>query len=432
MRSFLKDTVSIGFSKAGIIGFSLLTSMITARVLGPEKNGIISALLVYPSIFMSFGSLGIRQSTTFLLGQNKYSEEAIKTAITQIWAFTSIVSVICCFLLMRYLSQTGDHLWLVFLALIPIPFTLFNTYNSGIFLGRNDIRKFNQINWIPPFVILVFTIVFLFFFDGDIQGYMLALISGPIAIFIILLFKNKFIQSFSLNFNIPLIKSLIGLGLIYALSLLIINLNYKFDIIMLEKMSTAYQTGIYSKGASLTEFLWQIPMFLSTIVFARSATSKDGLAFSRKVAQLMRLSFLIISIASLVLWLLADYVVVGMFGKKFLGSVEVFNLLLPGVVLLTIYKVMNMDLAGKGKPWIAMIAMIPSLIINILMNSFLIPLYGASGAALSSLISYSVAALLFLMVYSKTVQLPVREIITFRKTDFDPIVSIIHKIRKRV
>jgi O-antigen/teichoic acid export membrane protein len=431
MRSFVKDTLSIGFSKILIIVLSLATSIITARVLGPEKNGVISALLVYPSIFLSFGSLGIRQSTTYLLGQNKYNEEEIKTAIAQIWALTSVISIISCFLLMKFLSKTGDETFLVILALIPIPFTLFNTYNSGIFLGQNNIKKFNQINWIPPFVILVLTGAFLLLVNWGVEGYMMALIGGPVTIFFILLFRNKFIQSFSLKVNPKLVKSLIGLGLIYALSLLVMNLNYRFDIIMLEKLSTEYQTGIYSKGANLTEFLWQIPMFLSTIVFARSATSTDGLAFSRKVAQLMRISFVFISVGSLILWLLSDFVIVGIFGEKFVGSIQVFNYLLPGIVLLTIYKVMNMDLAGKGKPWPAMLAMIPSLIINIVLNSFFIPLYGASGAALSSTISYSAAAAIFLIVYSKTVKLSVREAITFKKNDFEPIVSILRKVHSK-
>ncbi|TSJ45803.1 polysaccharide biosynthesis C-terminal domain-containing protein [Fluviicola chungangensis] len=423
MGSFLKDTLSIGFSKIIIILFSLTISIVTARVLGPAKNGIISALLVYPSIFMSLGSLGIRQSTTYLLGQNKFREDEIKTAITQIWIFTSICSLVICFILMKLFSKTGDQTLLVILALIPIPFTLFNTYNSGIFLGKNEIKKFNQINWIPSFVTLLLTFLLIVLFKWDIGGYMLSLIGGPFIIFIILLFKNKFILYFSLKLNFKLLKAMLSLGLIYALSLLIMNLNYKFDVIMLEKLSNDYETGIYAKGANLTEFLWQIPMFLSTIVFARSAASKDGLGFSRKVAQLMRISFIFISIGSLVLWLFSGMFIVAIFGKQFSESVQVFNHLLPGIVLLTIYKVMNMDLAGKGKPWIAMVAMTPSLVINIVLNLFFIPWWGAKGAALASSVSYSVAAMIFLWIYSVTVKIPVREIISLRRTDFDPLIK---------
>jgi Na+-driven multidrug efflux pump len=106
------------------------------------------------------------------------------------------------------------------------------------------------------------------------------------------------------------------------------------------------------------------------------------------------------------------------------------NFLLPGVLLLTIFKVMNMDLAGKGKPWISMYAMLPALIINIVLNIVLIPNFGANGAAIASTISYSVAALLFLFFYSKTVNVPIKTILHFQKSDFLPLLKIIKKLNK--
>jgi O-antigen/teichoic acid export membrane protein len=116
-----------------------------------------------------------------------------------------------------------------------------------------------------------------------------------------------------------------------------------------------------------------------------------------------------------------------LFGKDFFNSISVLNYLIPGVVLLTIFKVMNTDLAGRGKPWISLKAMIPALIVNVLLNLLFIPKYGADGAALSSTISYSVAAILFLHFYSKTVQIKIKEILKFKYSDFDPILGLFKK-----
>ncbi len=223
---------------------------------------------------------------------------------------------------------------------------------------------------------------------------------------------------------------MLSLGLIYAFSLLIINLNYKADYILLDKLSTAYELGIYSKGASITQYLWQIPMLLSTIVFARSAVSKSDRAFSLKIAQLLRLSFILIGFASLVLLFLSEFIIIKMYGEPFRDSILVLQCLLPGVVILTIFKVMNMDLAGKGKPWVAIKAMGPSLIVNIILNYIFIPKYGATGSAFSSTISYVVAGISFLYYYSKEVNVSVKEIVSFKKSDFDPIINIINKIQK--
>jgi len=430
VSSFIKDVFRVGISQGLMIVFGLTVSIITARYIGPEGNGIIAGLAVYPSLFMTIGSLGIRQSTTYFLGKGIFSEEQIKTAITQIWMMTTIISLIVCFVLMYYFSNSGSNLTLVILALLPIPFSLFNTYNSGIFLGRNDIKTFNKINWIPSLIALLGTVLFVMLLQWDVKGAMVASVGGPLFMFFVLLFKNKFLAFFSFRYNWKIIKQMLSLGIKYAASLFVINLNYRVDVILLDKLSNAYELGIYAKGAGITQYLWQIPMLFSTIVFARSAVSKNDKVFSLKVAQLLRVSFIIIGIVSLVLLLFSEWIIVGMYGEQFRESTTVLNYLLPGVLILTIYKVMNMDLAGKGKPWISMKAMLPALIINIVINLILIPNYGAKGAAISSTISYGVAGILFLFFYSKAVGLPIRAILGYKRKDFDPILNILKKLKK--
>lgn len=432
MKGFLSDLLRVGVSKGFMVAAGLLTSVITARYLGPEKNGLIASLLVYPGLFMSIGSLGVQQSTTYFLGKKIYSEEQIKKAITQIWFFTSVVAVLVSFFLMRYSSSSGSNIDFVALALLPIPFALFNSYNSGLFLGKNQIKTFNKINWIPSAITLVFSVLLLVIFNYDISGYLIALIAGPIFISILLLFKNKFIKSFSLDFEWVVIKKMLSLGMVYALALLVINLNYRFDVIMLDKMSSQYEVGVYSKGANIIQFLWQIPMLLSTIIFARSAVSKDNHEFSLKVAQLLRLSFIIISFLCLFLFFFSEFLIVGLFGIAFAGSATVLQYLIPGVLLLTIFKVMNMDLAGKGMPSVSLKAMVPGLLINIIANWILIPQYGANGAALASTMSYTIASLLFLHFYSKAANITILQIVSYKKSDWFFLKIIIDNLKKRV
>src|SRR5699024_5410139 len=204
------------------------------------------------------GSLGIQQSTTYFLGRKVFTEEQIKTAITQIWSLTTVVSIIISFLLIKYFSNSGDNLLLVAFALLPIPFNLFNTYNSGIFLGKNDIRTYNKINWIPTVLIFFGGLLLVVGLKLNVDGALLAFVLGPLSMSIILLYKNKFLNAFSLKYDWGIIKSMLSLGVIYALALLIINLNYKVDVILLDKLSTSHQLGLYSKGAGITEYLWHI------------------------------------------------------------------------------------------------------------------------------------------------------------------------------
>jgi O-antigen/teichoic acid export membrane protein len=432
MKSFIKDLASVGFSKVLIVIFGLLNTIIIARLLTPAANGVISALCVYPSLFMTIGSMGIRQSTTYFVGQKMHSMDEIKKAVVNIWFFTSVLSVIICFLLIYFFSSNGSDITLVILAVAAIPFSLFNTYSSGIFLGQNNIQGYNRINWVPIFITFLSNLVLVWGLGANIKGALLAILLGNLAITIILIFKDNFFRFFSFDFNVQLIKEMLSLGIIYAISLLIISLNYKLDIILLDKLSNNYQIGIYSKGASLMEYLWQIPMLLSTIIFSRSANSKDGKNFSYKVASLLRISFVLVGIASIFLFVMAPYIIVLLFGKGFLESVTPLRLMLPGVLLMTIVKVLYVDLAGKGNLWGAIKSMSIGLVVNVVLNIMLIPDYGANGAAFSSAVSYSIASVLFLIDYSKAVAIPIAAILKFNAEDKKIFLALFNMAKNKL
>lgn len=88
-----------------------------------------------------------------------------------------------------------------------------------------------------------------------------------------------------------------------------------------------------------------------------------------------------------------------------------------------------MDLAGKGMPWVSLKAMVPGLFINIGVNYFLIPKYGADGASIASTISYGISAILFLYFYSVAAKIPITEIIRYKKTDFDVLTDLLKKVK---
>jgi O-antigen/teichoic acid export membrane protein len=426
---FLKDLISVFNSRAAVILFGLGTSIVQARFLGPEGNGTIAALLVYPSLFMSIGSLGIRQSTTYYVGQNKNTVEEIYGAALSIWLLTSVISFTVCFFLIHFMTKDNFPMTQVLLVLIAIPFSLYNTYSSGIFLGKQNIREFNRINWLPALINCLFTFLLIGPIPLGVTG---SLIGSFLSVFIlsfVVFNKMRRQMTFRINFKWTLINGMLRLGLVYAASLLIINLNYKVDVILLERLSTKSELGIYSKGVSIIQYLWEVPMLLSTLIFSRSAAAKDPKLFSQQVCRLLRFAAVLILVASIVLFFLSPYVIRIMYGLRFEGSIMVLKLLMPGILLLTIFKVLNMDMAGKGKPWLSMQAMIPAVILNIVLNILWIPKYGANGSALASTVSYSLAALIFLFIYPTKAGIPVREILKFTTEDQLIIKSLLSRFR---
>ena len=51
--------------------------------------------------------------------------------------------------------------------------------------------------------------------------------------------------------------------------------NYEFDIVLLERLSSFNEVGIYKMGVNFTQLLQQIPMAITPLLMVRAAHSKN-------------------------------------------------------------------------------------------------------------------------------------------------------------
>ena len=281
-QSFIKDLASIFKSRISIIVFNLVKVSIVARILGPEMNGTLAIIMVYPELFIIAGSMGVRKSSAFLIAKKTESKETLYKSILQLWIFTSLLSVCISFFLLKYGSTIDLSEHIIIIAISPIIFSILNNYMSGIYLGENKMKEFNQINWIPSLVNLIFVSLFLFFFNLKIEGVLLAIVLSQLTVSIILVKKIKILSYFSWNIDFKVIYKILKYGMSFALALLLLNLNYRLDIIMMDYLSTNFETGLYSKSVALVQYLWQVPALISILIFSRGASAKDSLQFSKK------------------------------------------------------------------------------------------------------------------------------------------------------
>jgi O-antigen/teichoic acid export membrane protein len=196
------------------------------------------------------------------------------------------------------------------------------------------------------------------------------------------------------------------------------QMNYRVDIILLKKLSTLDQVGLYSLAVQVAEQLWHIPGAIETIVLTRTAASTDNVATNRTVASIMRVSFLISALIAGIIYILAPYLIPLVFGGDFTGSVSMIRAILPGILFLVIFRILNSRLAGMGMPQIAIYSFIPALIINLLLNFLWIPCYGGFGAVWATNASYGLGCIIFLFIYAIKTNTSLLEIFRFRKSDF--------------
>ncbi|WP_083914669.1 flippase [Alkalispirochaeta alkalica] len=416
-RSFFKDALSIFTSKIAVLLISFVNGVLLARLLGPEGKGVVAAILVYPGLLISLFELGIRQSVIYHIGRDDFDRNTVIGAIVWLFVMTSLIGSSVTFFLL--LPRIGVYPTLaIFFAISLVPLRLVKSYAGGIMVGAQQFSSFSRILWIPPFISLIGTLMLVWYLGTGVVGAIAATFSGALIVAIYALVIAGRSVGASFRFSTPVAIRLFRMGILYAVSLFVINLNYRIDIIFLEHLTDTAEVGYYSLGVRFAELVWQVPSAVGVVVFARSAAAKGSQVFSLKVLQLFRVVLVLCSIIAALLWFTADWFIPLIYGEAFRASSGMMKFLLPGIVFAVLYKVIHMDMAGRGKPWKAMIASIPALVVNLILNMLFIPRFGGSGAAVASSFSYAIIGVSYLFVYLDETGLKFKDVLRFRLSDF--------------
>jgi len=432
-RSYFQDILSIFRSNIAVTACNLLAGVILTRVLGAAGYGLYSAIIVVPVMVIGFTQLGIRRSAIYHIGNKLIPEDHIVSALFLLLLWTSTLSILICgFVYFFSESQLFDPLIIV-LVLLTIPLLLSNVFAGGLFLGKEDIRHASVVNAAPTILTLVFTVVFVWVLKLGVLGAFAAIFAANL-IMLLLVYRIIFTgyrYRITWKYHEGIMKSMIKLGLVNAIAIFIMQLNYRLDILMLKKLSTLEEVGYYSLAMQIAEQLLHIPYAIESIVLSRSANTSDDRFVHRTVASIFRVSLLIGLGGGLFIYLISPWVIPLVFGKAFAGSVVMIRVVLPGILVLLGFRILNSRLTGMGKPQIAIYAFLPALVLNFILNLFLIPRYGGVGAAWATNASYAAGSVAFVLVYARMVGMSLSEIFRYRLSDFQFFKDIRNRFTRK-
>ena len=308
------------------------------------------------------------------------------------------------------------------------PFEFIISYMQGYNLAKSKYRNFNRLKWVPRLVYLLTIILFVGLLGWSVRGALISIIlSNLLTILIYLRFYGTSLPGFTGTIPMKVIKSLLGFGSLYAFAFLVTRLNHKIDILILKRMCDIAEVGYYSLGANVAETIWQVPIAIGVVLMARSARQSDERVATEEVCSSLRISLLVVLFAGLLLFLLAPILVPILFGERYSASIPIIRTILPGILFFVILKILNSQFIGSGLPQLTLIALIPALFLNVILNILFIPSLKGIGAAMATNISYFCASFLLLLIYSRTFKTGLAEIFRYRKSDF----AFIQKFRLR-
>ena len=387
----LSRNLSWNFAGQILAKFSLLLfHILFANLVGAKGYGEFSFVFVAGVIILQPSlDMGLNQLIT------KWISRGNTEVIRNSFQIKSRVSVVLLPLVILLGWWYGIHPILLGTILI---YFLINTIQQslfGILRGLEDLRP--ESITVALQNLLALTVLWIFFNHEINEPWvgslvlMLTRCAGTILVTGIiwkkyLLKLNNYEHSKTLQSTSNLWQEALTLGLV----LFLIQFYFRIDTIMLGLLSSKTEVGLYSVAFNLMEGTFFIPSIVMAAIFPGLSQTKQFLNYFRK--GLLMLSLTGIAVGGAV-FLFAEIIIQMFFAQEFQGSGEVLKILALAIPIIFWGYLMTQSLVALDHNRIYLGITAFAVLLNVLLNYWLIPEYGAEGAAIATVITEALVPL---------------------------------------
>ena len=437
-NNFFKNSLITFFTQIAVFIFSFISFIIITRVLGPEGRGIYSLILIIPGMIMTFGNLGLSSGNVYFTGSKKYKVEDIVSNSLISSVFLGLFLILIFWLISQFsffkifIDSNRIPIFYLWLVVLFIPVFLILNSLQSIIQGAGRIMNYN---WtIISKVLIEFSSVvfFLIILRKGIAGAIISNIFATVVAALLAVMLVKKISRFYFSINKKLLKdSFIYGGKVYFANAASF-LNYRLDMILiavlLKPEIAPISVGIYSIAVAISEKLFMVPGALATVLFPKVSSLKSSEA-DDFTPRIVRHTFFIMIVASLLMVILASPFINIVFGPAFVPAINPLFILLPGIIAFGVGGVIAADLSGRGKPQYAVYSSFTCLVINVILNIIFIPKWGIAGAAFASAVAYWADTIVIIVAFLKISKKSLSDILLIRKEDLKDYVLMFKNLK---
>lgn len=390
----LDGTVRVFLAEALLLPTGIITAAFLTRRLGPEKYGLftLAASLV---AWIEWTTTSVFARATIKFVGEAHNWRPVGEAVLKLYLTLSvIVALLICFLAVSIARLFHEPVLATYLWLFAIDIPLFSFAHAhrNILIGLGSFRQqavASASRWIARLVFIVLLVGL----GLSVHGAILGSIGASLAELAIVRFYIRPSIFSRSNFPVRKLMSYAAPLFLFALSMRLFD---RLDLLALKALGgTAEQTGIYGAAQNLTIApglfaLSFAPLLLSTL--SRMLRTGDEEAAKRMGRNAMRLVLCLLPFAGMTAGA-ATEIVGTIFGASFLAGAPFLSLLIFGALGIVMISANTAILTSAGKPGWTIALAGPLLLLAMVGYLFLIPRWGAVGAALVATLLAGLGAL---------------------------------------
>lgn len=371
----------------------VVSSIITARALGPAGRGIYYLVLMTGTLAVQFATLGLHASNTYLVAQDRRRFGAllgISLWVSLVVASAVAVVVVACSVPAARATHAGTA---IYWAIPYAPCALFVLLASNLFVGAGRVGTFNAIQLLTA-VLGLSAAVLAACAGGSVNTFLGALVVATFVAAAIALGCGVRVGAASLRFD----RAMFAAGAHYGSRAFIVGLLSflvtRVNVFVLAHRASPEQVGLYSVAMQFFDVLSIVPISISTVLLPslieRGNPWRSALRSTTWTAALMIPACLLTA-------LVAGPLIARVFGLRFAPAAGITTLLMPAALCMGAVSVLSQYLAAGGFPRVMMFIWSAALALVLTISALLVPRWGAGGAAMSLSATYLVVLALMLL-----------------------------------
>jgi O-antigen/teichoic acid export membrane protein len=390
-RRFRTEVVIMAATRAGVMLLGFAQSVIVARELGPSGRGTVAAAITLALILLQAGTLGLTAANPYFVARDALLRHRL-VANSVLLAVALGVSLAAIGGVVKVVAPDvvkGVSWPELILALAALPGALASLFLQSILLGEGRNTAYNAVALATagiPVVVLV----------------SVALITGldvtaALAVILVTHYAGAALALSTLRdgglrfrFDAALARSMVAYSLRTYVITLLGFLLLRIDLLLVNGYYGSADAGVYAVAVAIADGLYVLPMAVGFNLFARVSRGTDAGITARVLATMAIVYALVCAFSAL----LAGPLVRNFFGHEFVGAVNLYYWLIPGVYALGLASVVAQHYAGVGSPpWLIAIWG-AGLLTNLAINLVWLGDRGVYIASLASSVSYGLVLVL--------------------------------------
>ncbi|MDV7199722.1 flippase [Roseovarius sp. 10] len=382
----------------------LIVGIYVARYLGPQQFGVYSYVIAFVAIFATVARLGIDSVLVRYLVNNPTAGDLYLGTAFWLKLVGSFLTLGLIAVTVKFSSTEADNK--IYILIIASGLILQSFDVVDCYFQSKVLSKYVSICRLAQLGLSSTLKIYLMFIEADLFWFIIVLLIDQLSLAAFLSFSywrqntSCYLTVFDKGIAWTVLKSSWPI----IVSSVAVSLYMRIDQIMIMEMIGNKQVGVYSAAVRLSEAWYFVPLVIAKSLFPAILNAKkiSEKLYSDRLDLFFRTMIYLAVLVAIFVTFFSERIIIGIYGADYREAASVLAIHIWTGIFVSLGVVNGYWFIAENLQKFSMFNTLLGLVVNIILNYFLMPVYGASGAAAATLVSYGFSAYFLLMIFSET------------------------------